>query len=501
MLIFHLAIILNAGLSYAWMGRMTGMGDPYGLVNDESDFLIHPALILNGEGKNYYGDYRYKYGDVKDWDFDLNDYDLNGNLDDYYHIDTSGHEDLHEILVGGTLPLNQGRLGVFLSYSHCMGAYDGDGESSTDGLNWNYDFDSDLDDFSLRLLYGRPLLGMKTGSELAVSYNKEENVTWANTVDKALGTRNYMWTWSMPMRSLLPIMPSYESESWDVLLKLGAHKNYGAAELSMTLKASYVIFSENSYKYRHESPVGENDYNVDLDGDIDGYSVASDIWFRVPLGNDWELPFLLAIDYSKKARDGQGLGTGTNDSGQSYGYEHEDQYFELKCGGGIEKKLGNNTIVGAGVYYSYLQAEDDIWFTRNDNSRNTHDEFPFRKVHQLELKLIGEKAFSSVTTLRAGLDIFYGCISEDFTRYRSTTGLSYTDNVSIDGEQWGIGVNAGGSVEFNRFIIEPFVFGGYQELDLDGSGSRRGDQTNNWEMKKERREWFIGGGSSVKFPR
>jgi hypothetical protein len=48
-----------AGVSHGWQGRMAGMGDPFGLVQDESDFLIHPSGIADGKGTNFYGNYRF----------------------------------------------------------------------------------------------------------------------------------------------------------------------------------------------------------------------------------------------------------------------------------------------------------------------------------------------------------------------------------------------------------------------------------------------------------
>ncbi|MBW2182107.1 MAG: hypothetical protein JRG81_17320 [Deltaproteobacteria bacterium] len=44
-----LSVFLVFGSSLAWQGRMAGMGDPYGLTPDESDFLIHPSLIVGGK--------------------------------------------------------------------------------------------------------------------------------------------------------------------------------------------------------------------------------------------------------------------------------------------------------------------------------------------------------------------------------------------------------------------------------------------------------------------
>ena len=47
------------------------MGDPFGLVADESDYLIHPAKIANGQGVRFYGDYRFTYTGVTNWDYHL----------------------------------------------------------------------------------------------------------------------------------------------------------------------------------------------------------------------------------------------------------------------------------------------------------------------------------------------------------------------------------------------------------------------------------------------
>ena len=44
-----------AGAAHSWQGRMESMGNPFGLVMDESDFLIHPAGIADGKEINFYG--------------------------------------------------------------------------------------------------------------------------------------------------------------------------------------------------------------------------------------------------------------------------------------------------------------------------------------------------------------------------------------------------------------------------------------------------------------
>jgi len=43
-----LAVLAAPGM--AWQGRMAGAGDAYGLIEDESDYLTHPAVPCHGQG-------------------------------------------------------------------------------------------------------------------------------------------------------------------------------------------------------------------------------------------------------------------------------------------------------------------------------------------------------------------------------------------------------------------------------------------------------------------
>jgi hypothetical protein len=58
----------------------------------------------------------------------------------------------------------------------------------------------------------------------------------------------------------------------------------------------------------------------------------------------------------------------------------------------------------------------------------------------------------------------------------------------------------GSTVKSKRFILEPFLGGGYEMLDLDGDGTNNLPITGSLlEMDKTKEEWFIGGGFSVRF--
>ncbi len=45
-----LGLIIFSIPAFAWQGRMAGMSDPTGLIYDESDLLVHPAKIADGQG-------------------------------------------------------------------------------------------------------------------------------------------------------------------------------------------------------------------------------------------------------------------------------------------------------------------------------------------------------------------------------------------------------------------------------------------------------------------
>jgi len=101
--------------------------------------------------------------------------------------------------------------------------------------------------------------------------------------------------------------------------------------------------------------------------------------------------------------------------------------------------------------------------------------------------------------MRMGLNFFYGWVKEDFKfNYADNTPFSFLDNISLDDSRWGIGASLGGTVKFERFSLEPFVGGGYQKLKLDGDGFDT-SYPSVIESDKLKKEWFIGGGFSIKF--
>jgi hypothetical protein len=496
LVILVLVVLVIAGTSQGFQGRMGGMGDPYGLIADESDFLIHPSKIAKGEGVRFYGDYRFTYTGVLDWDHDLDQFNTAGTLTNYFHFDTSGQEYSHNALLGAAFPLGPGRMGAFFSYDGMRGDYDGDEDVLGTSNYAEYELTKDLDNFAVRLMYGLPVLGMDAGLELGMAYRDEQQKTWLQI--GAFGTLNNFESLDVPYESLLGFMIPYDSQYWELLWKAGIEKELGPLGVNVSLRGGYIISSDNIYEDRF----GPTSNVADLEGDVAGWRIGSDIWLRYAMAEGLVLPFLVSIDYAEKTRDGDGIGIGTFDPGILYDYTHKEQSLDLKAGGGVEKKLGNNTLIAGSIYYNYLQRSDDasfiIYYIPTPYSSDNND-FPSHTEHRVSVRLAGEMELSPAVTLRMGLEPFYGWVQEDFT---FTRNFIQTDDIALNGYHWGIGGSLGGTVSFNNgFTLEPFFNVGYQQFDLDGDGDRTvgGAIINLWEMDLSRSEWYIGGGCSFLF--
>ena len=458
-----------AGVSYGWQGRMGGMGDPYGLVQDESDFLIHPAGIADGKGINFYGGYRFNYRDVMDWNYTLDIIPL-FNL----QFKTSGDEQRHDGLLGAAFPLGAGRMGLFFQYSGKRGDYDGR-EIQMGIPVLNYNLKSDFDSFLMRLIYGLPMGGFKLGGEIQLAYRQEEN----QIVIKVPGIyiKNYppygVISWDT---NLLPFMFPYDSDYWSAILKGSIEGALGPAKIAFTMRGGFIFSGDNKYEY------SINGSGIDMRGDIKGWLVGGDFWLRYPLNKDLSIPFVLKMEYQKKTRDGDAPEAG-------WTYKNKEENLQIEVGGGLDKELVKGTRIAAGLYYGYLWNKNSIFYDVFD-----HKKYPDLTDHQIILKLSGEKEFSPMVAMRMGLNFFYGWVKEN--NEFNIMGL-VNDQTSLDGSHWGIVASLGGTIKFERFSLEPFLCGGYQKMKLDGDGiSFIGFPQG---LSKLRKEWSIGGGLSIKF--
>jgi hypothetical protein len=112
---FIVLVLLCAVPTQAWQGRIAGMGSVYGLVEDESDFLTHPAGIANGKGLNFYGFLNTTYDETTKWDARFSQiYSNDSNLFSYRG---KGDSWKYDGLLGFAFPLGKSRMGMFLEYT------------------------------------------------------------------------------------------------------------------------------------------------------------------------------------------------------------------------------------------------------------------------------------------------------------------------------------------------------------------------------------------------
>jgi hypothetical protein len=506
--VLPLLVLTLAGVAQAWQGRMGGMGDPYGLVQDESDFLYHPSKIAAGEGVRFYGDYRFTYTDVMDWDYNV-DVFLAGStfLIRFFRYDTSGDEQRHDALVGTAVPLGPGRLGLFFSYEGLQGDYDGDVQSALSPPTDAYELTSDLDAFTLRLLYGLPLGSLNFGGEFQFSYHQEENASqllqqsilpsWLTNIDGSFsnvlgGNKNF-----------LAFMMPYDSDYLEALFKGSLDAVIGPVEATVTVRGGFIFNGGNQL-----DRVGRLNL-YDLDGEVEGWRVGGDLWLRYALTDDLAIPFLVRIDYQKKTRDGDGILAGLL-AGAPIDYDSTEKSLELEVGGGVNTELATGKRLAAGIYYSYHNADDDFWMSTpaipflGSPLFSDYSKYPSLIEHRIRLALVGEWDISPAVTLRMGMEPFYGWITEDFEsrNFGILFFNRWNEAVSLDGHRWGIGASMGATVQLQHLTLEPFVGFGYQEINLDGDGTELLSLFGlgvTMDVDEWKREWCIGGGVSVLF--
>jgi hypothetical protein len=484
-----LLVLALANTSYAWQGRMGGMGDPYGLVSDESAFLIHPAKITNGQGIKLYGDYRFTYTGVPDWNVDI------AVLTATPSFDMSGDGYRHNALLGAAFPLWLGRMGILFTYDGERGTDDGNFTTASD--NYIIQFDNTIDNFAVRLLYGLPLGNFKLGAEFGLAYCQEENRRFIYYADLTSGYVN------LPNMNdaLIPPFAPYDSTYWEIPLKAGVEGKVGPLDLEFTLRGGVIVSGDNKLAIENQSPVGVVTSSADLDGDAQGWRIGGDLWLRYPLAEGVSLPFLFKIDYRTKSRDGDAFIASI-----PVDYATKETNLDLQVGGGVDGKLSEKTRFAAGIYYGYLHDEADFSFMESLGGFLASFDcgnYPALTEHRAILRLAEEHEFSPSFAMRFGLEFFYGWAAEDLMYDIYLTPDTITLPFSLHGSHWGIGGSLGGTVKFQRLTLEPFFNVGYQSLRLEGDGqeSVNGVPLAGAIIDREdmRNQWFVSTGLSVLF--
>jgi hypothetical protein len=497
--ILAVLVLAIAGVAQAWQGRMGGMGDPYGLVADESDYLIHPAKIANGEGVRFYGDYRFTYTGVMDWDYDVAVFNSGGSLLRSYRYNTSGNDQTNGALIGTAFPVGPGRMGLFFHYEGNRGDYEGNVQSIFSPPTDAYELASKFDAFTVQALYGLPIgRSFKLGGEFQLVYHQEENETqMLQESVPPFGTllENPQGSFSIALfsgnKNFLLFMTPCDSHYLEALFKGSLDATLGPIDAALTVRGGFIFNSDNEFVR-----VGALN-TFDLRGEVEGWRIGGDLWLRYPLAKDLTVPFLVRIDYQTKTRDGSGIiPPGGALAGFQADYDSKERSFDLEVGGGLDKEFSKGMRLAAGIYYDYNDARNIFSLTvPADFDFADYSPYPSLTEHRLRVALAGEWGISPAVTLRMGLEPFIGWIREDFQN-ASNELFSFNEDVSLDGTRWGIGASLGGTIKFKPLTLEPFVNGGYQEMRLDGDGIEF-YRSVIIDARELQRQWYVGGGFSI----
>ncbi|MBW1813670.1 MAG: autotransporter outer membrane beta-barrel domain-containing protein [Deltaproteobacteria bacterium] len=483
-----ISVFLLFGSSFAWQGRMAGMGDPYGLVQDESDMLIHPAMIMNSSGTRFYTHYRFTYTDVMDWDYE---WDLGAfGFTDFFQA--SGDEYRHEALIGSAFNVGTGRMGIFLTYENQSGDYDGKVDSIRYPGDLDFDLESDKSDFAFSFLFGFPIDCTAIGFEAGLAYHNEENKVsqeWAglNATNPIYNMTIFPTFWG----NTSPYMIPYDSEYMETFLKASAASELGCnADFGLTLNGGYIFFGDNELYYKDDLYIPA--FDVEMDGDVEGWSIGGDFWFRYKIDDSFSLPFLVSASYQEKVRDGDD----DNNILGDFDYEHKEVTLNIEAGGGLDIALNDTSKIASGIYYQYTENNNDFSLDMFSMSSWTDmDRIPDYDEHRITLKLAFEKDMSSTVGFRAGLNCFYGWADWDYKNDWMSGAIK--ESVSMDGDLWGIGLTLGGTIKIDPMTIEPFIGFAYQETNLDGDGDLLG--VIDIEGDHERNQWLVTTGLSILF--
>ncbi|MFC1883768.1 autotransporter outer membrane beta-barrel domain-containing protein, partial [Thermodesulfobacteriota bacterium] len=299
--------------------------------------------------------------------------------------------------------------------------------------------------------------------------------------------------------SLHHYMIPYDSEHWEGFLKAGLSVGQGPVRVAFTGKGGLILSGENSLMWDLD-PV-----EMDLEGDVDGWYAGADLWLRFMAGGGFSLPFLAAIEYKRKERDGKG--TYRTPMGEADAeYDQNEESLQIEAGGGIEQEFSKGSRIAAGAYYQYLVNEGDLFLEliAPNGATINFDQYncPDSDEHRIALKIAGEMRISRAFSFLIGAGGFFGWVDYDIAT-NVETGINGSDNVEMDGTRWGVSASLGGSINAGSIIIEPFITGAYTELHLDGEGPILYPPSPSTDvrvgMENDKDEFLVGGGVSVIF--
>jgi len=509
-----LGITILSFPAFAWQGRMAGMSDPTGLVYDESDLLVHPAKVADGQGVAYYSYYKFLYRDVSNLDERISGNYLNllyrtSTPSLFLPLDyrSSGDQSENEALIGAAFPLGTGRMGIFFGYSGLRGDVDGSFVAGGTGARQFLTFgsphyDTSMDNFNLRVLYGLPLGStLKLGAEVQIAYQQEDNKITEQFTHRDFWFQGTSSDTNSIWQTLYTHIPTRDSGFWELNVKSGLEADCGPGSLAVTIYGGRIFTSTNEWVFSTDV------WNGDLRGDVEGWKIGGDIWYRYKVNDRLAIPLLFRAKYQSReyltSGDVGGLFTTTDDL---------ENQLNIETGGGLDYTFAGGLRLAGGLFYEFVNSDNQL--RRTDAYDSTSPIFdigslapsPEAAEHRIKFRLAAEQPINNALVLRGGLEFFHGWLSEDFPFTLGdleTPGYIFYTQAAPEGDHWGILGSIGFTANCGSFTVEPFVQGGWQSISLkdDALTIERYAELiqNTWKISKDREETIIAAGISVRF--
>jgi hypothetical protein len=479
-----LLMLLCAVPIQAWQGRTGAMGNASGLVEDESDFLIHPAAIAGGKGLNFYGNLGFKNSWIDKFSFSTSIINPATSVSSTMVSEAAGKEWQLDGLTGFAFPVGTGRMGVFFQYTGVDGTLNGDQiRDWSTGVREAYSFDIEnkIDDLALRFLYAVPFgANMKLGGEFQIGQKTEKYTSFIGNLRNIDSYSNAAYgPWGDDVTGLLQYGVPRDSQYYEASLKASVEAKMGPATAAFTARGGMPVGGTDNH-YVHERFAGSvSTGGADMYGKVKGYNVGADAWVRLPLTSSLTLPFLVKFDFKDMKRDGDGPefgGWGVFGNWRSM-YENKDKSMTITAGGGADFTPAKDARIAGGLYYTYLNTKTTYNFAENFfTSPNwtvvRNSGYPETKEHKISLKLSGEKALSSEFTVNGGFNAFYGWVKQGYNYdfHNSAVPGTAAFDTSLKGKHWGLGASLGLSMLAGATTFEPYIAGGLERYNLSGDG-------------------------------
>lgn len=448
-------LVLSATAALGWTGRMSGMADPRGLVQDDSDFLAIPSLLAREQENRFVLSYAFGLSDVSSMDASIVTFPW-GAAEHRLHGDASSHT----VQLGGIRTSEVGNFGIFLT----AGLEDATQRGSSQTALQTYDSEvtRDLRNAVLNMYYARPGQHADFGASLGVEYVDRFTKTEQSGPKYVL---NYIWGGMFPVHMLNFFGLPEDSTAWKADGSLSMSRDFGHSELSLVLGGAALLSGESAYDFQENNLAGGVDYAASTYGDdMEGYSARAEVRYVSELQDGWSLPVLVRAEYSYWNTEGSGIGTGLLDAGMAYLTHFTRENLSVTAGAGFNREWGQSLVAG-GLYGSVSQSTDSA-FVDQAGIGADYSDHPRSNEYRITARLACETPISPRYTFNAGVSVYKGWIQG---RYRHYDGMVVRD-ISLNGGTSGGLAAIGLAYSGENYDVETFLNVGYAGFSTTGDG-------------------------------